>query len=77
MEWHKCYYDETKLQHDGTWRGGKWYVWRDKYGNEEVARMKEDAIDHFLPPAKIIEHENIVAFREIEPSGEQTVYTTH
>ena len=63
-EWHPCKYDDYKLEHDGTWVGGKWYEWLDKYNNREIARMKLDAFDHFFPSTKTIKEENVIAFRE-------------
>lgn len=64
--WHRCTYDDGKFIHDGRWVDGRWYEFLDKYDNREVARMKKDAIDHFFPPTKIIEAEDIIAFREVE-----------
>lgn len=64
-EWHPCKYEHMKLEHDGSWEDGKWYVWRDADGHEEIARMKLDAYDHFYPPTKVIEEENVVAYREV------------
>ena len=62
---HLCKYVDFKLVHDETWISGKWYEWLDKDGNTDVARMKDDAIDHVYPPTKVIKEENVVAFREI------------
>ena len=61
--WHPCKYVDLKLEHDGSWISGKWYEWMDKFGNVEVARMKYDAIDHFFPPTKTIQQEDVVAYR--------------
>lgn len=63
--WHPCSYEDDELLHDGTWESGKWYEWLDKYNNREIARMKEDAQDHFFPPTKVISEKNVIAFREI------------
>lgn len=62
--WHPCKYEDHELLHDGTWVGGRWYEWLDKYNNREVARMKADCFDHFFPATKIIKEENVIAFRE-------------
>ena len=66
-KWHECKFNEETghLDHDGTWVAGRWYMWRDKYGNEKAARMKEDWEDHFYPPTLIIKKEDVVAFREL------------
>ena len=63
--WHPCEYVHCKLEHDGSWVDGKWYVWRDVDGNEEIARMKLDGYDHFYPSTRIIEEEKVVAYREV------------
>lgn len=47
-ERHPCRYIDCTLEHDGSWVDGKWYEWEDIYGNREVARMKLDAMDHFI-----------------------------
>ena len=62
--WNTCKYENCKLYSD-VWEGGHWYEWLDKYGNREVARMKEDAIDHFYPPTKVIKADDVIAFRAI------------
>lgn len=64
--WHQCEYIDYHLKHDGSWVDGRWYEWKDRYGNIEIARMKLDAIDHFFPRAEIIKEEDVAAFREIE-----------
>ena len=66
--WHPCSYNDDKLEHDGTWKDGKWYKWLDKYGNQEIARMKLDAYDHFYPQTAVIKEEDVIAFREIKPN---------
>lgn len=67
QKWHECRLSEETfhLEHDGSWVPGRWYMWRDKYGNEEAARMKDDAFDHSYPPTKVIKQEDVVAFREL------------
>lgn len=67
--WHQCEYVDYHLKHDGSWVDGKWYEWKDRYGNIEIARMKLDAIDHFFPRAEFIKEEDVVAFRETKGSG--------
>lgn len=62
--WHPCRYEDLELKHDGSWKPGRWYEWLDKYNNREVARMKDDAADHFWPETKIIKKEDVIAFRE-------------
>ena len=65
-KWHPCYYECMKCQYpqDDEVPFGWWLEWLDKYGNIELARMKEDAYDHFFPKQKIIEsEEDIVAWR--------------
>lgn len=37
----------------------KWSVWKDRFGNVEVARFKYDAIDHFYPHTNFIKEEDI------------------
>lgn len=66
-KWHECRLNEESfhLEHDGSWRPGRWYMWRDKHGNEEIARMKDDAFDHFYPPTVVIKEEDVVAYREL------------
>ena len=64
--WYPCGYEDGELLTDGSWVGGKWYEWLDRYNNREIARMKEDTIDHFFPPTRVIAEENVIAFREIE-----------
>lgn len=66
--WHQCEYVDYHLKHDGSWVDGRWYEWKDRYGNIEIARMKLDAIDHFFPRAEIIKEEDVVAFRETKGS---------
>ena len=61
--WQKCQYVDLKLRHNGTWKDGKWYEWKDIYGHIEKARMKLDAYDHFFPDTKVIKEENVVAYR--------------
>lgn len=64
-EWHSCKYGEDmKLQHDGSWVPGRWYEWLTSCGHIEIARMKDDAFDHFFPPTKTILEPEVVAFRE-------------
>ena len=63
--WHPCGYADGELLHDGSWMGGKWYEWLDRHNNREIARMKEDAQDHFFPSTKVITEENVIAYREI------------
>lgn len=65
LQWHPCKYKDFELVHDGTWVSGRWYEWLDKYGNREVARMKDDAIDHFYPPTEQIKEEDVLAFRSL------------
>lgn len=67
--WHPCEYVDYHLKHDGTWVDGRWYEWKDKDGNIEIARMKLDTIDHFFPRAEVIKEEDVVAFRETKGSG--------
>lgn len=66
--WHPCHmlHEFGHLEHDGTWVPGKWYEWMDMYGNTEVARMKDDAWDHFFPGTKVIKETDVIAFREIK-----------
>ena len=68
-EWRPCSYDtyeDSKLEHDGSWVDGRWYEWLDKYGNREVARMKLDAVDHFYPSTKTIKEDDVIAFRALK-----------
>lgn len=63
--WNPCYYGEDgKLHHDGSWEPGRWYEWIDRNYKIEIARMKDDAEDHFFPPTKTIKEEDVIAFRE-------------
>ena len=66
IKWIKATYKNLKLKTNYKWVDGKWYIWKDKYGHEELARMKSDAFDHFLPTTAFIQEEDIVAFREVE-----------
>ena len=53
--------DETDTTHEIPF--DKWALWKDKYGNVEMCRLKMDAYDHFFPTPKIIKNENdLVAF---------------
>lgn len=63
-DWHPCYYENGKLHHEGSWRPGRWYEWLDRNYNVEIARMKDDAWDHFFPDTKIIKEEDVIAFRD-------------
>ena len=63
--WHPCSYVHGELIHDGTWEDGKWYEWKDIFGNVEKARMKLDTPDHFFPPTGVIKEEDVVAYREV------------
>lgn len=68
-EWRPCcydFYEDGKLEHDGSWVDGRWYEWLDKYGNREVARMKLDAVDHFYPNSKTIKENDVIAFRVVK-----------
>lgn len=66
IKWIKATYKNLKLETKYKWVDGKWYIWKDKYGHEELARMKSDVFDHFLPNTSFIQEEDIVAFREVE-----------
>ena len=63
--WHPCSYENGKLKHDGSWKPGCWYEWIDRCDNVRVARMKDDAEDHFWPSIDIKE-EDVMAFRKIK-----------
>lgn len=63
FSWQPCRYIDLKLQHNGTWKDGAWYEWKDTNGNIETARMKLDAYDHFFPDTKVIKEEDVVAYR--------------
>lgn len=65
ISWNDCRWSRGSLLHNGYWQSGHWYEWLDIYGNTEVARMKDDAWDHFYPPTKIIKEENVIGFRDI------------
>lgn len=62
-EWIKCTYEDMKFNPFGEWIDGKWYIFKDCFGNVEKARMKTDAYDHFFPPTKTIKEENIIAYK--------------
>ena len=68
FDWHPCEYEGVKLiiKDDYEWIDGRWYMWKDKYGNIEKGRMKLDAMDHFFPDTKIIKEDDVIAFKEIE-----------
>lgn len=63
--WHSCSYKHGELIYDGSWEDGKWYEWKDIFGNVEEARMKLDTPDHFFPPTDVIKEEDVVAYREV------------
>lgn len=63
-KWRRCHYANMKLHTKYPWKDGAWYVWKDKFGNISIGRMKLDAYDHFFPKCSIKE-ENIVAFRKL------------
>lgn len=63
--WHPCKYKDIELIHDGSWVSGRWYEWMTKDGDIEIARMKEDAVDHFWPRPGRIKEDDVIAFREL------------
>lgn len=62
--WHPVSYEHLQLVGEKLPEDGAWNIWKDKFGNVEIARFKYDAMDHFFPPAGKIKEENIVAWSE-------------
>lgn len=64
--WNRVVYSHMQLKGRKLPKDGSWSVWKDKFGNIEIARFKMDAQDHFFPsPIKIKDEENIIAWREL------------
>lgn len=64
--WTPCHYDGAKIVSPIYPPDGKWLEWINKDGKTQIARFKEDGMDHFYPSGPVFDIDEVVGWRELK-----------